>query len=160
MLTELKSLLNEYELISVTEDNYVDLWGIYETNRDYLATEEDLVGKGREASPEDILALAVNRPPGFDPKGKFCVGIWREGKPIAILDYLVGTPKAHIAYLSLLIVHGDYKRQSIGTTVVNAFIDAARECGYTEVGLGINDENEGARAFWGKVGLGKGFYSI
>ena len=148
MLNELRKILHEYELITVTEKNYPQLSEIFLTNQDYF-----LIEYGREVGIDDIWALAENRPPNLDPNDKFCVGIWKNGTPIAILDYLIKAPAEHVAYLSMLIIHDDYKRQYLGTKFANAFISAARICGFREVGLGVDDNNQAAFLFWSKVGF-------
>lgn len=152
MLTELMKLLKGYDVVSVTKENYTDLADVYLTNQDFFLIEEGLTKEGQPACTEDIWTLAVNKPADLDPKDKFCVGIWKDKKPVAILDYLVGSPP-NVAYLSLLIVHRDYKRQSIGTEVTKAFIDAARLCGYGKVMLGVDENNKVAVTFWEKFGF-------
>jgi len=152
MLNQLKALLSEYALMPVTKENYADLLEVFETNQDFFLIEEGLTKNKGNACAEDIWALAVNCPPHISPSDKFCVGIWKDGKPIAILDYLVEA-QIERAYLSLLIINGDYKRQQIGVEITNAFIAAARICGYKMIGLGVAKKNTDAQIFWEKLGF-------
>lgn len=71
----------------------------------------------------------------------------REPKPLSIVR------PARIAELDALAVGRAFQRRGIGTALVRAALDWAREHGATRSELGVYEFNEPARAFWASVGF-------
>ena len=57
------------------------------------------------------------------------------------------------AYVSRLIVRPEYRRQGIGGRLVDYLTEKAREEGFTELSLGVDDANESARRLYWKKGF-------
>ena len=57
------------------------------------------------------------------------------------------------AYVSRLIVRPEYRRQGIGGRLVDYLTEKAREEGFTELSLGVDDANEAARRLYWKKGF-------
>lgn len=50
-------------------------------------------------------------------------------------------------------VHPDYRKQGIGTALVNAALDALEQIGITKVALVVFERNQDGNAFWEKQGF-------
>ena len=56
-------------------------------------------------------------------------------------------------YIYHTAVHPDYRKQGIGTTLVDAALDALKQIGITKVALVVFRRNEDGNAFWEKQGF-------
>jgi len=89
-------------------------------------------------------------PDGFGMEGKNFVGLWKDGKPIAVLDFLVGYPNPDCVWVGLLLVHGSLKGKSIGTGIINA---VTQTVGMKDIMLGVIATNTRGIDFWRKLGF-------
>ena len=66
-------------------------------------------------------------------------------------------------YIYHTVVHPNYRKQGIGTALIDAAVDALRKEGITRVCLNVMERNEGGKRFWTNRGWEKkdflGFYS-
>jgi diamine N-acetyltransferase len=58
-----------------------------------------------------------------------------------------------VAEIDALVVNGAFRRQHIGTRLVEAALDWARVSEATRTELGVYEFNETARAFWASIGF-------
>ena len=58
-----------------------------------------------------------------------------------------------VAEIGALVVNGAFRRQHIGTRLVEAALDWASASGATRTELGVFEFNEPARAFWASLGF-------
>ena len=66
-------------------------------------------------------------------------------------------------YIYHTVVRPEYRKQGIGTALINAAVSALNDEGITRVCLNVMESNEAGKAFWEKMGWEKkdflGFYS-
>ena len=70
-------------------------------------------------------------------------------------DYTVAGRRA---YLSRLIVRPEYRRQGLGGRLVDFLAEKAREEGFTELSLGVDDANTAAVCIYRKKGFTRVLY--
>jgi len=148
MLNEFRKFMDGYEVIPITIDNCSDAEAVYNSNQDFFLQVE-----GKEATKTGIIESVTAVPDGFDLKGKYFIGIWKNGAMVAVLDFLAGYPVSDCIWIGLLLVHGDLKGQSIGSTITTAIFNAAKSVGYTEIKLGVIDRNLKGIKFWLNMGF-------
>ena len=69
---------------------------------------------GYPPGPSDALSALISVPPGFDPVDKRGIGLWDGSELVGFADILLGYPDPAIAYVGLLVVHGDRHRRGLG----------------------------------------------
>ena len=148
MLNELQQILAGYEILPITKENHIGVWSIYETNQDFF-----MLTEGKEATPTGIIESITAVPDGFGMEDKNFVGLWKDDKPIAVLDFLVGYPNSDCVWVGLLLVHGSLKGKSIGTEIMNAVIAATQTVGIKNIMLGVIATNTRGIDFWRKLGF-------
>ena len=84
-------------------------------------------------------------------EGNRSVFIFRRNGP----DYTVAGRRA---YLSRLIVRPEYRRQGLGGRLVDFLAEKAREEGFTELSLGVDDANTAALCLYRKKGFTRVLY--
>jgi ribosomal protein S18 acetylase RimI-like enzyme len=145
---ELGRVMGDFDFSPITRGNYMDIWEVYESNPEYF-----LAAKGRVAKPDDILDTFERLPDFYDASRQIFVGIWQNGRPVAVLEVLPGLDGDDILYFSEIIVHHDYKRRGIGKKIVKDTINFAKSRGFKEIRLGVGDENPEALHFWQDCGF-------
>ena len=149
MIAEIKNLLLEYEIKTITLENCEDVMEVYNTNQDFF-----MLSSGRAATIEDCRN-DINTVPPFSFDEKVFVSLWRDGCCVSVLDIIVGYPKEAYIWIGFLLIHGEWHRKQIGTEIVNAILKAAENKGCVCVQLGVLEDNEKGRKFWEKLGFEK-----
>lgn len=147
VIEELKKRIEGYDIKPITEENYMEVMGVYESNQEYSKLSE-----GREVEPEDCLSCIREIPPGFDLSSKFFVGLWENNKAAAVLDFLIGYPNKENVWIGLLMIHGDMQGKSLGRKIASAVFEATENMGFSSVQLGVLDNNIKALSFWEGLG--------
>jgi len=148
MLEEIKKHLAGYEIEPITKLNFTQVFEVYDTNQDFFQLVQ---GKRAtiEISTHDINAL----PPNCDIGQKIYVGIWKDGQVAAVLDVIERFPEPTSFWIGLLLVHGEMHGRQIGSTIVDAVLNAAKISGYKTAQLGVIEHSVKGIAFWHSHGF-------
>ena len=103
----------------------------------------------RENLLEDCAAL----PPGRSLADKAFLLLYRQGKPAAALDFVVGYPTPETGYIGLLVLGSAFQGQGSGQELLTALEDWAYSNGVTRLELGCYETNTPGLAFWCKMGF-------
>lgn len=118
---------------------------LLDSNPDYARR----VGGGESA--EEALTI---RPPGTEASQKFDLGLWEGDELVAFSDVIRGWPSEEIAYIGLLMTHGERHRTGLGQRMHLAVLDLV--AGWPEITtlrLAIVATNKDeAEPFWRRLG--------
>ena len=148
MLDEIRKQLAEYEVAAITEQNFEQIFEVYNTNQDFF-----LLTQGKEATIESSHSDMMAVPPHCDIQQKVYIGIWKDGQAVGVLDLITGYPERTCFWIGLLLVHGRLHGKKTGSRFVEAVLDAAWEAGYESAQLGVIESNTKAIKFWRKHGF-------
>ncbi|MCL2855564.1 MAG: GNAT family N-acetyltransferase [Defluviitaleaceae bacterium] len=126
--------LDGCDIMPINKVNYTDVWGVYESNREYLQSWE----LGKVVEVDDILETFTRLPDGYDASKQVFVGIWRNGEPVAICDLLPQLDGDDNLWLSEIIVHQDEKGKGFGKSIVQAIVAAAQQADFARITLGCS----------------------
>jgi ribosomal protein S18 acetylase RimI-like enzyme len=120
-----------------------------------LHTAADYIPLERDAGPSPAVAdeFFTDAPPGCDAAQSLRLGIFAQGKLIAITDMAVGYPDAQTAYLSLLLIAPHARGRHIGPYILRYLQSRAAEMRATAICLGVLAANPRGRAFWSREGF-------
>jgi GNAT superfamily N-acetyltransferase len=138
-----------YTVRRLKPDDAVILQRLWDRCSDYV---EIVEGKG--VSPTAAEELFQSLPPGGSFSNKLVAGIFhREGEIGGVLEGMRHYPEENIWWIGLLLLAPDMRNQRVGRSLLEAFIDYARENGGKAVMLGVVEENVHAYRFWLKNGF-------
>jgi ribosomal protein S18 acetylase RimI-like enzyme len=146
----MQSFLPDYELKRITPETLDQVEEVYTTNGSFF-----MLTAGRPATIDDCRVDMEALPPGFAQSQKYYLNVYdkKTGGAIAVVDLLCGYPDDNSVWLGLLLVHGAYKRQRIGSAVVDVIVNAAKQRGFASLQLGVVAGNETALSFWNSNGF-------
>jgi len=142
----LQNLLPQWDIHPVADEELDAVLALMQSNP--LLYELDK----RPASMETLLHDRTNLPPRCIPEQKNYVALWRDGKPEALLDLIVGYPRERTLFVGLFMVDSALHRQGIGREIMTALPKAADGAGLDDIRLGCLKGNDGAHAFWEAMG--------
>jgi len=138
---------NSFEVRTITQDDLGSVLDVYRQCEDFLAL-------GPEATVSMAMVLKdieISQREG----GVFCGVYAADGRMIGVVDFVPsnfeGDP--HIAFLSLLMVAVSFRRQGIGTTIVELIENEIRkDAQVTAILSAVQVNNPQALQFWQKNG--------
>ncbi len=142
----LQNLLPDWDIHPVADEELDAVLALMESNPHYFELDN------RPASMETLLHDRTNLPPRCIPDQKHYVAFWREGKPEALLDLVVGYPRERTLFVGLFMIDGALQRKGIGREIMTALPKAADGAGLDDIRLGCLKGNDGAHAFWEAMG--------
>ena len=142
----LQNLLPDWDIHPVADEELDAVLALMESNPHYFELDN------RPASMETLLHDRTNLPPRCIPNQKHYVAFWREGKPEALLDLVVGYPRERTLFVGLFMIDGALQRKGIGREIMTALPKAADGAGLDDIRLGCLKGNDGAHAFWETMG--------
>ncbi len=110
---------------------------------------------GYPPGPSDALSTLLMRPEGMAENAKCVYGAWEEGRLVGAVDVIVGYPRADVAFIGLLLVHGTVAGRGYGRRTHDLVVGAIREEAphVQTLRLAIVDTNaEQAEPFWKALG--------
>ncbi len=143
----LQALLPEWDIHPVADEELEAVLALMQSNP--VLYELD----GRSASMENLLHDRTNLPPRCIPDQKHYVALWRNGRPEALLDLIVGYPRERTLFIGLFMVDGAQHRQGIGRKVMTALPKAANGAGMDDIRLACLIGNDDGHAFWKAMGF-------
>lgn len=110
--------------------------------------------QGVAAGPDEARSLAADLPPGHSPDDKFLFVIRDSFQRLcAAVELLRGYPEPPIWFLGLIFVAPFARDRGLGTRLLNAVCDHAREQGGEALRLGVVQPNTRARALYDRNGF-------
>ena len=143
----LQALLPEWDIHPVEDEELEAVLALMKSNPALFELD------GRPASMENLLHDRTNLPPCCIPDQKHFVAFWRNGKPEALLDLIVGYPRERTLFVGWFMVDGALHRQGIGRRVMTAMPKAADGAGMDDIRLACLIGNDGGHAFWKAMGF-------
>ena len=110
---------------------------------DYVRLERD-----EEPGPQVTEEYFSDAPPGCDPARSHRIGLFHDGRLMALAEMAQGYPGPQDAYLGFLAVSQAGRGQGLGLHLLRHMEDLARKGGHTTLYLAVLDANPRARAFW------------
>ena len=147
VLEGLQTLLPEWDIHPVADDELEAVLALMQSNPTIYELD------GRPAAMETLLHDRANLPPRCIPDQKHFVALWRNGRPEALLDLIVGYPRERTLFIGTFEVAADLHRQGIGRTVMTAMPKAADGAGMDDIRLACLIGNDGGHAFWQAMGF-------
>ena len=90
---------------------------------------------------------------GFDPAGKYGIGLWDGDSLVAFTDVLLGYPAPIPAYIGLLVVRGGRHGSGLGRVLHETVLSLGADARADRLRLGIVATNAvGAEPFWRALG--------
>ncbi|MCL2753015.1 MAG: GNAT family N-acetyltransferase [Defluviitaleaceae bacterium] len=149
MLEKIAEHLTVFDLIPITQENYMDVWDVYKTNNAYF-----LAAHGKNVEPANILQTWGRLVDGYDASRQLFFGLWQDGTPLAVIELLPHFPEKQILWFSEIIIHVKLQRSGLATKIVQAVIKVAQKDGqHVKIHLGVGNENPAAKIFWQKMGF-------
>jgi ribosomal protein S18 acetylase RimI-like enzyme len=138
---------NSFEVRTITQDDLDAVLDVYRQCEDFLA-----LGPERTASMAMVLKdIEISQSEG----GVFCGVYAMDGRMIGVVDFVPsnfeGDP--HIAFISLLMISPSFRKQGIGTTIVELIENEIRkDAQVTAILSAVQVNNPQALQFWKKNG--------
>lgn len=148
MIQKLQSYLSEYTVEIVSLSNISRYESVFYSNDEYY-----LLTDGHPATRKECVDTIEY---GMDDSSAYNIGVSKNGEPVAFLSVITGYPQMTTLYIGLLLIHENFKRQSIGTTIISALHKIAYQLNFSDMQLSVQDNNIAGYSFWKKVG----FYEI
>ncbi len=148
MIQKLQSYLSEYTVEIVSLSNISRYESVFYSNEEYYRLTD-----GHPATRKDCVDTIEY---GADDPSAYTIGVSKNGEPVAFLSVITGYPQMTTLYIGLLLIHKNFKRQSIGTKIISALRKIVHELNFSDMQLSVQDNNIAGYSFWKKVG----FYEI
>ena len=142
----LQNLLPEWDIHPVVEGELEAVLELMKSNPAYYEVDK------RPVTMDSLREAIAALPPRCIPDQKCFVGLWRNGRPEAMLDLVVGYPRERTLFVGTFMVAGDLHSQGIGRTIMGAMPKAADGAGLDSIRLACLKDNEGGHAFWEAMG--------
>lgn len=98
--------------------------------------------------------VATDGPPGRSLEGKFLFGVFdASGGMTAVIEGFRGYPEEDVYWIGLFLIDPASRKKGVGGGLMNGFFDWARKEGAAQIGLGVQENNTNAFAFWQHMGF-------
>ena len=123
--------------------------------RAFLHEAADYIRLERDAAPDDevVEEFFTDAPPGSDPAESLRLGLFDQGRLVAIAEMGWNYPGPTDAYLGLMIVSPAARGTGAGPRLLRHLEAEARARGKTAIYLAVLDANPRGRAFWQREGF-------
>ncbi len=133
----------------IKPENMPELQALIERSVDYF-----LLVEGRAPGPDAAQALQTERPPGWDLKNNFLIGIWDQGQSlVGVLEGMRDYPEHGIFWIGLLLIDPALRGQGLGRRICKGFEEWSRSHEVGRIRLGVIEENARALQFWQRQGF-------
>jgi ribosomal protein S18 acetylase RimI-like enzyme len=148
MIDEYKKQLVDYDIATVTRENFNRVFEVYNTNQDFF-----LLTQGKEATIESSIDDVSALPPGCSIGQKIFISLSKENRAVGVLDIIMEYPDQDSFWIGLLLIRGDLHGKKIGSGIITATLNAAKAVGYKSAQLGVVENNTKAVNFWQRHGF-------
>lgn len=112
-----------------------------------------LLATGAPARPNEAEELFRDGPPGRSLEDKRVYGIYVEDALIGCADVFLRWPTDAVAMIGLFVLRASLHRRGHGRAAYRALEEALGRLGFSRVRIAVLRENEGAFAFWRRLGF-------
>ena len=108
---------------------------------------------------DELMRHAPNvhrhRPPVESPHAATArIGVFDDMRVMrAFVDLRAGAPTADCCFVELMVVDPRYRRAGLGSHFFNALAAEMKAAGARRIALEVDDGNDGAARFWGRLGF-------
>ncbi len=102
------------------------------------------------ATRETVLADMKALPPGMTYADKYYLGIFDDGRLIAVMDLILNYPNGETAFIGFFMVAAQMQGRGVGTFLVTDIVHCLLSWGYRYTRLGYVKGNPQSKAFWHK----------
>jgi len=148
VLNELRNQLIEYEILTITKQNFQQVFEVYESNHEFF-----LLTQGKKATIEQSICDIDALPPNCDIDQKIYISIWEDGRAVGVLDLIMNYPEQSGLWIGLLLISSNLHGRKIGSRLVSAVLSAAKDVGHDFAQLGVIESNTKGISFWQKQGF-------
>ena len=92
-------------------------------------------------------------PPGKTMEDKYYLGFYEGDGLIAVMDLILGFPKAETAFVGFFMMNKVYQGKGIGTALMEEMYAYLKDSGFQFVRLGFAKGNPQSEHFWMKNGF-------
>jgi RimJ/RimL family protein N-acetyltransferase len=153
-MTELRLRTERLVLSDVREDDLDALLEVALSNPDFTGDREGSRGEpgrfDRDMLERDLAVAWLD--PARHP---MAVRRRADGRVVGWAEVLDEHPRDRVPWIGLLEVHRDEQRRGYGREAAHALVGWARSRGAPALGLGVDDGNDRAGAFWRALGFGE-----
>jgi len=89
-------------------------------------------------------------PPGKEISDKYYLGYYRNGKLIAVMDFIAGYPDHETAFIGFFMTEVSVQNAGIGSQIINELCSYLPGIGFTKIRLGWVKGNPQSEYFWHK----------
>jgi ribosomal protein S18 acetylase RimI-like enzyme len=118
-----------------------------------VCSDYGILENGRLPEAGDAKALLSDFPPTKSPSDKTVLAIEETKNVVALLDILQHYPDQQIFWIGLLLIHPDYRKKGLGKEIVNSLQTHLKLSMYSEIRLGVLEENHDGYGFWQRMGF-------
>lgn len=133
----------------IEETDLPSVFDLFVTDPQYLTWTE---GSAGEAGRYDLGTLerdwVVAR-----MMGRRMLGLFAGGTPIGVADVLENNPDDGVAWIGLIMVHPDHRRQGVASEIAHGIFDELRSLGRDRVRAGTFARNDAGVAFLRAIGF-------
>ncbi len=145
---DIEALSTGYEVRKITEAEITDVYRLCKSNKRYYRK----LGEGHPTR-ESLTEVISDVPGESETEEKYFVGFYGDGKLVAVLDLITGSPDKSDAFIGWFMVDGEMQRQGIGSQMIADVRAAVKGAGCEKLSLGCVKEDEEALAFWKSCGF-------
>ncbi len=110
--------------------------------------------EGEPTAANAAEKVSTDGPPGWGLEGKFLFGAFdSKGVMAAVIEGFRGYPEQDVYWIGLFLLDPACRKRGVGGGLINSFFTWARNEGASQIGLGVQENNTNAFAFWQHMGF-------
>lgn len=121
---------------------------LFREAEDYIRLE-----RGEPPGPEVTDEFFTDTPPGCDGTASARLGLFQDGRLVALAEMAFGYPTATDAYLGLMVVTPAARGTGAGRRLLRHLEEVARSRAMARMFLAVLDSNPRGRTFWEREGF-------
>lgn len=138
---------NKYQVKQLTQANVAEIFALQQEHDYYQYFQTT------KLKETDILTDLTLFPEKSSLEHKFYLGIYHEGKLLAVLDLLLGYPEPQITWLGLLMISKHQIHQGVGRMLMEKLAQTLLREGFKIIGTAVPLQATGALKFFEKLGF-------
>lgn len=132
----------EYAVRELNDDDIDDVYELCRQNTLYYDFYPPQVT--REIVQDEMKVL----PPGKTPEDKYYIGFFRDGKLIAVMDFIDGYPDDETAFIGFFMTDVSEQNKGVGTGIIEYLCGYLPNLGFKSVRLAWVKGNFQSEHFW------------
>lgn len=148
ILEELRNNMKLYVIQPVSSDNIEDVFNIMIGNEYYYSRTQN-----HELTIKECIDEIDDTPPNTSFDKKTYVIIYKNNRPIGLVDFVEGYPDENTGYLGLFMLSTDIHRKGLGRDLLKDILSIARNIGLSRIELACYEVNHIGLSFWNDIGF-------